>query len=131
MSKKLYVGNLPFTVDDAKLKEIFAAYGEITEAVLITDKFSGRSKGFGFVTLESDEEADKAIAELHEKEVEGRKLTVNEARPMEERPPRRDFGNRGGGFGGNRGGGNRDGGRGGGYGGGNRDGGNRNQGRRY
>ncbi len=119
MSKKLYVGNLPFSVDDAKLKEIFASYGEIEEATLISDKFSGRSKGFGFVTFVNDEDGDKAIAEMHEKEVEGRKLTVNEARPMEERPPRRDFGNR---DGGNRGGG---------YGGGNRDSGNRNQGRRY
>ncbi len=127
MSKKLYVGNLPFSVDDAKLKEIFASYGEIAEATLISDKFSGRSKGFGFVTFANDEDADKAVAEMNEKEVEGRKLTVNEARPMEERPPRKDFGNRDGGrggFGGNRdrgGGGNR-----GGFGGGNR-----NQGRRY
>lgn len=121
MSKKLYVGNLPFSVDNDKLKELFASYGEIEEATLISDKFSGRSKGFGFVTFTNDEDADKAIAEMNEKEVEGRKLTVNEARPMEERPPRRDFGNRGGGRDNNRGGGF----------GGNRGGGNRNQGRRY
>ena len=78
---KLYVGNLPWSVDDNALKELFASYGDIEEAVLIKDKFSGRSKGFGFVTL-SDDAGTKAIAEMHEKEVEGRPLTVSEARPM-------------------------------------------------
>ena len=106
MSKKLYVGNLVFSVDNAKLKEIFASYGEIEDAMVIVDKFSNRSKGFGFVTFSNDENADKAISEMNEKEVEGRKLTVNEARPMEERSdrdrPRRNFNDRGGGFGGNR-----------------------------
>ena len=110
MSKKLYVGNLAFGVDEDKLKELFSSYGEIEEVNLIKDKFSNRSKGFGFITFTNDEDADKAISEMNEKEVEGRKLTVNEAKPMEERPPRRDFGNN---RGGNRGGG--------GYGGGNRD----------
>ena len=93
---KVYVGNLPFTVDQEKLKELFAPYGEIEEATVISDKFSGRSKGFGFVTL-SDEGAKKAIAELNEKEVEGRALKVNEAKPMDpnkSRPPRRDFNQR-------------------------------------
>ncbi len=85
MSKKVYVGNLPFSVDQEKLKEMFASYGEIEEAVVISDRFSGRSKGFGFVTFVNDAEADKAIAEMSEKDVEGRALKVNEARPREER----------------------------------------------
>lgn len=87
---KIYVGNLPFSVDDNALKEFFVSYGEISEATVIKDKFSNRSKGFGFVTIEDDEAAKKAISEVNEKEVEGRKLTVNEARPREERP-QRDF----------------------------------------
>jgi RNA recognition motif-containing protein len=78
---KLYVGNLPWKVDDAGLKELFAAY-DVEEANLITDKFSGRSKGFGFVTIADDAKAKEAIAEMHEKEIEGRPLTVSEARPM-------------------------------------------------
>ena len=102
---KVYVGNLPFSVDDEKLREIFAKFGDIEEATIIKDKYSGRSKGFGFVTFTDDAAAKKAIAELNEKDVEGRNLKVNEARPMEDRPPRREFGNRGGG-------GGRDGGRG-------------------
>lgn len=97
---KIYVGNLPFSVDDAKLKELFASYGEIEEATVIKDKYSGRSKGFGFVTFKDDAAAQKAISEMNNKEVEGRELKVNEAKPMDPdrpRPPRRDFGNRGGG----------------------------------
>jgi RNA recognition motif-containing protein len=86
---KLYVGNLPFSVDDAKLKELFAAY-TVSEAVLITDKYSGRSKGFGFVTIDDDESAKKAISEMNEKDVEGRQIKVSEAKPMEDRPPRRE-----------------------------------------
>jgi len=97
MSKKLYVGNLSFSIDDSKLKEIFSSYGEIEEATVIQDKFSGRSKGFGFVTFTNDENADKAISEMNEKEVEGRKLRVNEAKPMDPNAPRerpkRNFGN--------------------------------------
>jgi len=89
---KLYVGNLPFSVDSEKLKELFSSYGDIEEATVISDKFSGRSKGFGFVSFTKDEDAKKAIKEMNDKDVEGRKLKVNEARPMEERPPRRDFG---------------------------------------
>ncbi len=112
---KVYVGNLPFSVDNDKLNEIFSEFGEIEEATVIMNKFSGRSKGFGFVTFKDDESAKKAISEMNDKEVEGRRLKVNEAKPMDPdrpRPPRRDFGNRGGGFGG--GGGRR-------FGGGNRD----------
>lgn len=100
---KVYVGNLPFSIDDEKLREMFAKFGDVEEATIIKDKYSGRSKGFGFVTFSDDESAKKAIAELNEKEVEGRALKVNEARPMEDRPPRRDFGGRGGGREGGRG----------------------------
>ena len=85
MSKKVYVGNLPFSVDQEKLKEMFASYGETEEVVVISDRFSGRSKGFGFVTFVNDADADKAIAEMSEKEIDGRALKVNEARPREER----------------------------------------------
>ena|SRR3989344_3050134 len=103
---KVYVGNLPFTVDDEKLREIFSPFGDIEEVQVIKDKFSGRSKGFGFVTFTNKEDAEKAIAKLNDKEVEGRNLKVNEAKPMDPdrpRPPRRDFGG-----GGGRGGGGRD-----------------------
>jgi RNA recognition motif-containing protein len=100
---KIYVGNLPFTVDSEKLRELFSSFGDVEEATVISDKFSGRSKGFGFVTFSNDEDAKKAIKEMNEKEIEGRALKVNEARPMEERPPRREFGDRGGrGYGGGR-----------------------------
>lgn len=88
---KIYVGNLPFSVDEAGLKELFASYNP-EEVNLIQDNYSGRSKGFGFVTIPDDEAAKKAISDMHEKEVEGRKLTVNEAKPKEDRP-RRDFDN--------------------------------------
>jgi len=111
MSKKLYVGNLDFSVDDGKMKELFAPFGEVEEATVLKDKFSGRSKGFGFVTFKEDADANKAVAEMNDKEVEGRKIKVNEARPLDPnspRPPRRDFGNRRS-FG-NRGFGNREGG---------------------
>ena len=101
MSKKVYVGNLVFSVKSEKLKEMFSSFGEITEATVISDKFSGRSKGFGFVTFSEDSAADKAIAEMNGKDYEGRALTVNEAKPFEpgSRPPRREggFGGRGGG----------------------------------
>lgn len=101
---KVYVGNLPFTVDDAKLRELFSAYGEVTEATVIKDKFSGRSKGFGFITFSEDDAAKKAISEMNGKQFDGRALTVNEAKPMDpnNRPPRRSFGGDRGGFGGNR-----------------------------
>jgi RNA recognition motif-containing protein len=80
---KIFVGNLPWSVDQKALTEMFASYGDIEEAVVISDKFSGRSKGFGFVTFKDDEAAQKAIAEMNEKEVEGRKITVNEAKPRD------------------------------------------------
>lgn len=111
MGKKLYVGNLPFSVTEGYLSDMFAQIGTVETVRLITDRDSGRSKGFGFVEMSSDEEADKAIAEFDGKEVEGRQLTVNEARPQEPRT-----GGGGGGFGG--GGGGRRGGFGGGGGGG-------------
>ena len=86
---KVYVGNLPFSIDHDKLTEIFKEFGEIEEATVISDKFSGRSKGFGFVTFKDDESAKKAISEMNEKEVEGRALKVNEAKPMDPDRPRR------------------------------------------
>jgi RNA recognition motif-containing protein len=82
---KLYVGNLPYSVNDAGLKELFAACGEVVEAVVISDKFSGRSKGFGFVTMKDDAGAEKAIKEMEGKEVDGRQMKVNIARPMKPR----------------------------------------------
>ncbi len=106
---KIYVGNLAYSVDNEKLSEIFSQFGEVEEANVIMDKFSGRSKGFGFVTFGSDEAGQKAISELNGKDFEGRELKVSEAKPMDpdrpRRPPRRDFGGgngggRGGGFGG-------------------------------
>lgn len=90
---KLYVGNLPWKIDNNALKDLFASYGDIEDAVVITDKFSKRSKGFGFVTFADDAAASKAIEEMHEKEVEGRALTVSEAKPMVPRDnaPRREY----------------------------------------
>ena len=85
---KLFVGNLSFSVDDAKLGEMFAEFGEVTEAKVITDKFSGRSKGFGFVTFGSEEDAAKAAEAMNAKETDGRPLTVNVAKPMQPREPR-------------------------------------------
>jgi RNA recognition motif-containing protein len=84
MGNKIYVGNLPFSVDNDKLKEMFSEFGDITEATVISDRFSGRSKGFGFVTFANDEDAKKAIDGMSEKEIEGRKIKVNEARAKEE-----------------------------------------------
>ena len=96
---KLHVGNLPFSVEDNELKEMFSEYNP-EEVTLIKDKFSGRSKGFGFVTISDDEVAKKAVSELNGKEVQGRELKVSEAKPMEDRPPRRSFGGGNRGFGG-------------------------------
>ena len=79
---KLYVGNLPWSIDDKALKKLFEQFGDIEEVVLITDKYSGRSKGFGFITFTDDAVAQKAISEMHEKEIDGRALTVSEAKPM-------------------------------------------------
>lgn len=96
--KKLYVGNLPWSMTGDSLRELFSAYGELTDAVVISDRMSGRSKGFGFVTFANEADAQKAAAEMNDKEVEGRKLVVNTAKPREDRPDRRDFNrdNRGG-----------------------------------
>lgn len=85
MAKKLFVGNLSWGLTDESFRDAFASYGAIEEAVIIKDKFSGRSKGFGFVTFTNDEDADKAIAEMDGKELDGRPIAVNEARPKEER----------------------------------------------
>ncbi|MEM4367183.1 MAG: RNA-binding protein [Candidatus Anstonellales archaeon] len=81
MSKKLYVGNLPFSVTQDQLKEMFSSYGSVSEAIVISDRMSGRSKGFGFVTFDEDAAADKAMAEMNGKDVEGRQIKVTEARP--------------------------------------------------
>ncbi len=88
----IYVGNLPYSTTEDELRSAFGAYGEVSRATVITDKFSGQSKGFGFVEMPSDAEANAAIEALNESEMSGRNLRVNEARPREERPPRRDGG---------------------------------------
>ncbi len=108
MAKKLYVGGLPYATTDVELKDAFAQAGSVASATVIMDRMTGRSKGFGFVEMSTDEEAQAAMEMWNGKEFGGRTLTVNEARPMEERP-------RGGGGGGYRGGNDR-----GGYGGGGR-----------
>ena len=95
MAKKLYVGGLSYDTTEATLKDTFAAVGAVDTAVIIKDKMTGRSKGFGFVEMATEEEAKKAIETLNGKELDGRTLTVNEAKPMEPRAPRT-----GGGFGG-------------------------------
>jgi RNA recognition motif-containing protein len=99
----IFVSNLSFQVQDQDLLEIFAEYGEVTSAKVITDKFSGRSRGFGFVEMPTEEEAKKAIQELDQAEVDGRSISVAEAKPREQRPERKPYGGSGGG--GNRGGG--------------------------
>ena len=88
----IYVSNLSFNVTDDDLEGFFAEYGEVSSARVITDKFTGKSRGFGFVEMADDEAARKAIAELDGGRVEGREIKVAEARPREERPPRRDNG---------------------------------------
>ena len=85
MGTKLYVGNLSYTVDKKDLEQMFAAYGSVTSAQVITDRETQRSKGFGFVEMGSDQEAQAAIAALNGKSIDGRDLTVNEARPQEPR----------------------------------------------
>src|SRR5262245_3622762 len=117
VGKKLYVGNLPYSVTDSRLEEILAAYGTVTSAQVIMDRDTGRSKGFGFVEMSNDAEAQAAIDALNLASVDGRNLTVNEARPKTEgggggRGGRGGYGGGGGGRGGYGGGG------GGGYGGG-------------
>ena len=118
MGNKLYVGNLPYTVRDEDLQQSFGAFGSITSAKVMMERDTGRSKGFGFVEMGNDAEAQAAIAGMNGQSLGGRAITVNEARPMEARPPRTGgFGGGGGGYGGGGGGGDRSGG-GGGYGGG-------------
>lgn len=85
MNNKLFVGNLPFAINDESLKEAFASVGEVQSAKVITDKFTGRSRGFGFVEMASEEEAQKAIDELDGKMLGDREMTVSLARPMENR----------------------------------------------
>ena len=85
MNKKLYVGNLDYTVTRDQLAELFAAAGKVVDAVVISDKYSGRSKGFGFVEMEAEDEAKKAIEMFNGKDYQGRAMVVNEARPLEPR----------------------------------------------
>jgi RNA recognition motif-containing protein len=107
MAKKIYVGNLSFNTTDDDLSKLFQPFGQVSSARVITDKFTGRSRGFGFVEMDNNEEADKAIAELNGKSADGRALKVSEAQPREDKP-RGGGGYGGGGFGG---GGRRGGGR--------------------
>lgn len=100
MGKKLYVGNLSYSVTSAALEQLFSEFGQVRSAEVIQDRDTGRSKGFGFVEMADDNSANEAIRALHEKEHDGRPLTVNEAKPRTERP-----GGGGGGRGGSRGGG--------------------------
>lgn len=99
MATKLYVGGLPYSTTQDELQEAFAKAGAVVSASIIMDKMTGRSRGFGFVEMSSDDDAQKAIEMWNGQDFGGRKLTVNEAKPLEARPPRRE-----GGFGG----GNRD-----------------------
>ena len=126
MGRKLYVGNLSYSTTDADLEQMFAAYGSVRSAQVIMDRDTGRSKGFGFVEMSTDQEAQAAAAALNGQEINGRTLTVNEARPKEGGGGGGGGGGRGFGGGGGGGGGGRSGG-GGGYGGGGGGGG----GRRY
>ncbi|MDD5627125.1 MAG: RNA-binding protein [Patescibacteria group bacterium] len=111
MAKKLYVGGLSYNTTEETLKDFFSQAGAVESAMIITDKMSGRSKGFGFVEMASDEDAQKAIETLNGQELDGRSLRIDEARPMSDRPRRSGGGGFGGGRGDDRGG----------YGGGNRD----------
>ena len=113
MGKKLYVGNLTYQVDSSQLEQLFSQFGTVQSAQVIQDRDTGRSKGFGFVEMDSEAEALAAIDGLHDREHDGRRLTVNEAKPREDRG-----GGGGGGYGGGGGGRGRPSGGGGGYGGG-------------
>jgi len=118
MGNNLFVGNLPYDVDDAQLSEIFSQAGTVTSAHVVTDKFSGQSRGYGFVEMSSDAEAAQAVTMLNGQDLRGRAMTVNEARPREERGSYRGGGGGdrrggGGGYGDRRGGGGYGGGRGG------------------
>ena len=97
MNKKLYVGNLPYSVTENDLRALFEQAGTVTDAAVITDRETGRSKGFGFVEMDTDEEATKAITQFNGYSMDNRQIQVSEARPREERGPRNGGGNRGGG----------------------------------
>jgi cold-inducible RNA-binding protein len=86
MSKRLFVGGIPYSTTEPQLQELFSGAGNVVSCRIITDRYSGRSKGFGFVEFETEEEAQKAVEMFNEYELEGRKIAVNVARPMEERP---------------------------------------------
>jgi hypothetical protein len=131
MGNKLYVGNLPYTVRDEDLQQSFGQFGSVTSAKVMMERDTGRSKGFGFVEMGSDAEAQAAINGMNGQPLGGRSVVVNEARPMEARPPRTGGfgGGGGGGYGGGGGGGDRSGG--GGYGGGGGGGGGRSGGGGY
>ena len=134
MGNKLYVGNLPYSVRDGDLEQSFGQFGTVTSAKVMMERDTGRSKGFGFVEMGSDAEAQAAISGMNGQPLGGRSLVVNEARPMEPRPPRSGGGGYGGGGGGYGGGGGGGGGRregGGGYGGGGGGGGRREGGGGY
>lgn len=106
MATRLYVGNLSFGTTEGDLRNLFQSCGSVTNCNIIIDKFTGKSRGFGFVEMASASEGQKAISELHGKDFDGRALTVNEAKPREERPRGGGFGGGGGGgYGGDRGGG--------------------------
>jgi RNA recognition motif-containing protein len=105
MAKNIYVGNLPYNTTGDDLVELFSPYGTVTSGQVIIDKFSGRSRGFGFVEMSNDEEAGAAIAALHGHQYGNRPLTVNEARPRDQERPRTGGGGGGGGYGGGGGGG--------------------------
>ena len=101
MGKKLYVGNLPYTIDDSQLQDEFSKFGAVSSARVVTDRETGRSKGFGFVEMAADEQAQAAITKLHGSDLGGRAMNVSEAKPQEKRP---GGGGRGGFGGGGRGG---------------------------
>jgi hypothetical protein len=90
LTMNIYIGNLPYTVSEDDLRDAFSQFGQVDSANIITDKFSGRSKGFGFVDMPNDSEAREAIESMNDKDLKGRTIKVNEARPREERPARRD-----------------------------------------
>ncbi len=100
MAKRLYVGNLSFDTTDQSMRDAFSQAGAVNSATVMIDKMTGRSRGFGFVEMADDDGAAKAIEMWNGKELDGRQLTVNEARPMTDRPPRRPGGGFGGGMGG-------------------------------
>ncbi len=102
MGKRVFVGNLPFSATEDQLRELFSQHGEVSSAEIVKDKFTERSRGFAFVEMATDEAAAAAVAALNQHQMDGRPLTVNEARARTESRGPRDRGNRGGGEGGNR-----------------------------